>query len=173
MTGMIMRLIKHAPKPQRDENGTSFIEVGIASIAMGVIVFMAIDMYVWVQAFMLNDLACRDACRAAAAAQGSVNTVASYKTAAQNAAIRELQLHSVPRPYIGNPTFVAGGFLWQDYGASNGNPLPAIPQTPYVRVQSSLAVNLPMPIFMGQSMGSNALVFQRSYSMPIVNLPPP
>lgn len=168
-----MRLIKHVQKPLRNENGTSFIEVGIASVAMAVIVFMAIDMYVWVQAFMLNDLACRDACRAAAQASSTTNTVAAYKTAAQNAATSMLLLHSVPRPYIGNPTFVAGGFVWQDYGASNGGPMPAIPQTPYVRVQSSLNVNLPMPIFMGQSMGSSGLVFQRSYSMPIVNLPPP
>ncbi len=168
-----MRLTKHVQKPMRDENGTSFIEVGIASVAMAVIVFMAIDMYVWVQAFMLNDLACRDACRAAAQASSTTNTVTAYKTAAQNAATRMLQLHSVPRPYIGNPTFVPGGFVWQDYGASNGGPMPAIPQTPYVRVQSSLNVNLPMPIFMGKSMGSSGLVFQRSYSMPIVNLPPP
>ncbi len=168
-----MRMIKHVPKQNRDENGSSFIEVGIASVAMAVIVFMAIDGYIWTQAFMLNDLACRDACRAAAQSQGTTNTVLSYKTASQNSAIRELTLHSVSRPYIGNPTFVPAGFLWQDYGASNGGPMPAAPQTPFVRVQSSMNVNLPMPIFMGQSMGSNALVFQRSYSMPIVNLPPP
>ncbi len=87
---------------------------------------------------MINDLACRDACRAASQAQGPLNTVASFKTAAQNAAIRELTLHSVSRPYIGNPTFVAGGFVWQDYGASNGGAMPGVPQTPYVRVQSSM-----------------------------------
>ncbi|MBA3993687.1 MAG: hypothetical protein C0469_09185 [Cyanobacteria bacterium DS2.3.42] len=170
-----MRLNKHVRNSDktRDENGSSFIEVGIASVAMAVIVFVGIDGYVWMQAFMLNDMACRDACRAAAQATSPTSTAAAYKTAAQNAATRELQLHSVSRPYIGNPTFVPGGFVWQDYGASNGGPLPPIPQTPFVRVQSRMNVNLPMPIFMGQSMGSGALVFQRSYSMPIVNLPPP
>jgi hypothetical protein len=168
-----MRLTLHVCKQYRDQNGSSFIEVGIASVAMAVIVFLALDCYIWMQAFMLNDLACRDACRAAAQASSPTNTVAAYKTAAQNAAIRELQLHSVSRPYIGNPTFVGGGFLWQDYGASNGNPMPAIPQTPFVRVQSSMNVNLPVPIFMGNSMSGGALVFQRSYSMPIVTLPPP
>ncbi len=168
-----MRLTKHVNRQNRDERGSSFIEVGIASVAMGVIVFLAMDAYVWMQAFMLNDLACRDACRAAAQAQGNTNTVASYKTAAQNAAIRELTLHSVARPYIGNPTFVTGGFVWQDYGASNGGAMPGVPQTPYVRVQSSMNVNLPVPVLMPGTMVAKPLVFQRSYSMPIVNLPPP
>ncbi|HIA55271.1 MAG TPA: hypothetical protein EYN91_24850 [Candidatus Melainabacteria bacterium] len=167
-----MRLIKHITK-HRNEAGSSFIEVGIASVAMAVIVFLAMDAYVWMQAFMLNDIACRDACRAAAQAQGTTNTVASYKTAAQNAAIRELTLHSVTRPYIGNPTFVAGGFVWQDFGASNGGALPAPPQTPFVRVQSSMNVNLPIPLNAFGGLQAKPLVFQRSYSMPIVNIPPP
>lgn len=168
-----MRLTKHVQNKQklRTDSGSSFIEVGIASVAMAVIVFLALDAYVWMQAFMLNDLACRDACRAAAQARGSAETPASYKSAAQQAAIRELQLHSVPRPYIGPSTFVAGGYVWQDYGASNGGAFPALPQTPYVRVQSSMNVTLPVPFFMGQSMGNGNLTFQRSYSMPIVNLP--
>lgn len=170
-----MRLINHVHKQNRNPQGSSFIEVGIASVAMAVIVFLAIDAYIWMQAFMLNDIACRDACRAAAQASSPTSTVAAYKAAAINAATRELQLHSVtpPRPYIGNPTFVAGGFLWQDYGASNGGTMPAPPQTPYVRVQSSMNVNLPVPIFMGNTMSGGSLVFQRSYSMPIVTLPPP
>lgn len=167
-----MRLIKHIAK-HRDERGSSFIEVGIASVAMAVIVFLAMDAYVWMQAFMLNDIACRDACRAAAQAQGTTNTVLSYKTAAQNAAVRELTLHSVSRPYIGNPTFVPGGFVWQDFGASNGGAFPAVPQTPFVRVQTSMNVNLPIPIMMPGQMQSKPLVFQRSYAMPIVNIPPP
>lgn len=168
-----MRLIQHVQKSKRDDTGSSFIEVGIASVAMAVIVFLCMDAYVWMQAFMINDLACRDACRAASQASSTTNTVAAYKTAAQNAATRELQLHSKPRPYIGNPTFVGGGFVWQDYGASNGNPMPAVPQTPYVRVQTSMNVNLPVPILMPGTMVAKPLVFQRSYSMPIVNLPPP
>lgn len=168
-----MRLIKHVHKPRRSREGSSFIEVGIASISMAVIVFLCIDAYVWCQAFMLNDIACRDACRAAAQAQGTTNTVAAYKAAAQQAAVRELQLHSVSRPYIGNPTFVAGGFVWQDFGASNGGNMPPIPQTPFVRIQSSMNVNLPVPILMPGATVAQPLVFQRSYAMPIINLPPP
>lgn len=167
-----MRLIRHIPK-HRDEKGSSFIEVGIASVAMAVIVFLAMDAYVWMQAFMLNDIACRDACRAAAQSQGTTNTVASYKTAAQNAAIRELSLHSVTRPYIDNPTFVPSGFVWQDFGASNGGNMPPSPQTPFVRVQSSMNVNLPVPLNAFGGLQAKPLVFQRSYSMPIVNIPPP
>ncbi len=45
-----MRLTKHAKRQNRDEKGSSFIEVGIASVAMGVIVFLAMDAYVWMQA---------------------------------------------------------------------------------------------------------------------------
>jgi len=170
-----MRLIDHVKKvrAKRVKNGSSFIEVAIASIALGVIVFFGLDAYIWMQAFMINDLACRDACRAAAQAQGSTNTPLAYKTAAQNAAIRELAQHSVPRAYIGNPTFVGSGFVWNDFGASNGGPMPALPQTPFVRVQSSMNVNLPVPILIPGAMEAKALVFQRSYAMPIVSLPPP
>lgn len=168
-----MRPTKHAFNQRRSEEGSSFIEVGIASVAMAVIVFLAMDAYVWMQAFMLNDIACRDACRAAAQASSTTSTPAAYKTAAQNAAIAELQLHSVTRPYIGNPTFVAGGYVWQDFGASNGNAMPAQPQTPYVRVQTSMNVNLPIPLNAFGGLQAKPLVFQRSYSMPIVNLPPP
>lgn len=168
-----MRRFKHVKKQIRNTNGSSFIEVGIASVAMAVIVFLALDAYVWMQAFMLNDIACRDACRAAAQAKGTTNTPAAYKSAAQNAATRELQLHSVSRPYIGNPTFVSGGFVWQDFGASNGGTMPPLPQTPYVRIQSSMNVNLPIPLNAFGGLQAKPLVFQRSYSMPIVNLPPP
>jgi hypothetical protein len=170
-----MRLTKHVQKHRRRQEGSSLIEVGIASVSMAVIVFLCIDAYVWCQAFMLNDIACRDACRAAAQAQSPTNTVAAYKAAAQQAAVRELQLHSAtpPRPYIGNPTFVAGGFVWQDFNASNGGNMPPIPQTPYVRIQSSMNVNLPVPILMPGGMVAKPLVFQRSYAMPIINLPPP
>lgn len=165
-----MRLIEHVKKTRknREADGSSFIEVAIASFFLAIIVFFGLDAYVWMQAFMLNDLACRDACRAAAQATHTTNTPGAYAGAAQQAAIRELQLHSVPRPYIGNPTFVAAGFQWNDFGASNGGPMPGLPQTPFVRVQSSMSVNLPVPLG-----PSGAMVFQRSYSMPIVNLPPP
>lgn len=160
-----MRSIKHMQKGNRHEQGSSFIEVGIASAFMAIIVFVGIDCYVWMQAFMLNDIACRDACRAAAQASGT--TAATTKSAAQLAAQRQCQIHSVSRPYIGNPTFVAGGFVWQDFGSSGGGALPAPPQTPYVRVQTSMNVNLPIPF----RMSGAPLVFQRAYSMPIVNIP--
>lgn len=168
-----MRLTKHASNQRRSEEGSSFIEVGIASVAMAVIVFLAMDAYVWMQAFMLNDIACRDACRAAAQASSTTNTPVAYKAAAKSAAIAELALHSVSRPYIGFPTFVDGGYVWQDYGASNGNNMPAQPQTPFVRVQTSMNVNLPIPLNAFGGLQAKPLVFQRSYSMPIVNLPPP
>ena len=172
-----MRVNKHVDK-SRNRDGSSFIEIAIASVALGVIVFIGLDAYVWNQAFMINDLACRDACRAAAQASSPTNTKAAYITAAKAAAQRELDLHIVPSPWISNPQLVNSGFLWQDYGASNGNPMPAPPQTPYVRVQTSLDVSLPVPIsFMGQTVlqggAGQKLVFQRSYSMPIVQLPPP
>ncbi len=56
---MIMRLIEHVKKvrEKRGATGSSFIEVAIASVALGVIIFFGIDAYVWCQAFMLNDLA--------------------------------------------------------------------------------------------------------------------
>lgn len=156
-----------------NESGSSFIEIAIASVALGVIVFIGLDAYVWTQAFMINDLACRDACRAAAQATSTINTVAAYKTAASTAAQRELTLHIVSGPWIKNPQLVS--LNYNDLGAANGGPMPPAPQTPNVRVRTSLDVNLPVPIrFMNQTVqNSGTLTFHRSYTMPIVNLPPP
>lgn len=169
-----MRLTKHGHTDRkRNESGSSFIEVAIASVALGVIVFIGLDAYVWTQAFMINDLACRDACRAAAGATSSINTPAAYASAAAAAAQRELNLHIVSGPWIKNPQLVS--CQWNDLGASNGNPMPPAPVTPNVRVRTSLDVNLPVPItFMQKTvLNSGVLTFHRSYTMPIVTLPPP
>lgn len=167
-----MRLIKRG-HTDRSENGSSFVEVAIASVALGVIVFIGLDAYVWTQAFMINDLACRDACRAAAGAQSPTATPAAYAKAANDAARRELNLHIVSGPWIKNPQLVS--LQWNDLGASNGGPMPPPPQTPNVRVRTSLDVSLPVPItFMQQTvLNSGVLTFHRSYTMPIVKLPPP
>ncbi len=169
---MIMGRTRHGEK-LRDAEGSSFIEVAIASVALGVIVFIGLDAYVWTQAFMINDLACRDACRAAAQATSTTKTAAAYALAAKNAAQRELDLHIVSGPWIKNPQLVS--INWNDMGASNGKPMPPAPQTPNVRVRTSLDVNLPVPIrFMNQTVqNSGTLTFHRSYTMPIVKLPPP
>jgi hypothetical protein len=171
---MNMPLYKHGRRDRnKNETGSSFIEVAIASVALGVIVFIGLDAYVWTQAFMINDLACRDACRAAAGATSTTNTPAAYALAAKNAAQRELDLHIVSGPWIKNPQLVS--INWNDMGASNGNPMPPVPQTPNVRVRTSLDVNLPVPItFMQKTvLNSGVLTFHRSYTMPIVTLPPP
>ena len=169
-----MRQSKHGYNDRNNnETGSSFVEVAIASVALGVIVFIGLDAYVWTQAFMINDMACRDACRAAAQATSPTNSAAAYTLAAKNAAQRELNLHIVSGPWIKNPQLVS--ITWNDLGASNGGPMPPAPQTPNVIIRTSLDVNLPVPItFMQQTvLNSGTLTFHRSYTMPIVNLPPP
>lgn len=174
---MIMRKLKLDLKC-RSRVGSSFIEVAIASMALAVIVFLGLDAYVWTQGFMINDLACRDACRAAAQARppSGTNTRAAYTAAATQAADRELRrLHIVTGPWITNPRLI-GAINWT--GPEAGDPLPAPPATPFVTVQTAIDMKLPVPIFfMGSQVlngsSTDVLVFRRSYTMPIVNLIPP
>lgn len=169
---MIMRRIKHGYL-KRSTAGSSFIEVAISSVALGVIVLFGLDAYVWTQAFMINDLACRDACRAAAQARppSGANTVAAYAAAAQQAADRELKVMHINTggPYIQNPQLIS--CVWNGVGPTD--PLPAPPATPTVTVQTSIDMRLPFPIiFMSQQVTpGGVLVFRRSYTMPLVVLP--
>jgi len=167
-----MRQIKHAYKT-RSQGGSSFIEVAISSVALGIIVLFGMDAYVWTQAFMINDLACRDAARAAAQARppSGANTIAAYSAAAQQAADRELKVMHINTagPYIKNPQLVS--CVWN--GVGPGDPLPAPPATPTVTVQTSIDMMLPFPLFfMSQQVAPGGkLVFRRSYTFPLVVLP--
>ncbi len=158
---------------KRSNAGSSFIEVAISSISLGVIVLLGLDAYVWTQGFMINDLACRDACRAAAQARppSGANTIAAYSAAATQAADRELKvLHiNTGGPYIRNPQLIS--CVWNGIGPTD--PLPPAPQTPTVTVQTSIDMRLPFPIiFMSQQVApGGVLVFRRSYTMPLVVLP--
>lgn len=158
----------------RGERGAgSFVEVALGSLLLFILVFFGLDAYAWMQAYMINDMACRDACRSAAQAQptNSQTTVAAYTQAARDAANGQLRLHINNGPYVGNPQLV--NLVWNDF---NGN-LPPPPQTPNVTVTTSIDVNLPAPIFfMGtmvmQGGSGQVLTLQRTYCFPITNLRP-
>ncbi len=159
-----------SPDRQHCPRGSSLVEIAIPSLFLMVVVFFCIDAYVWVQAFMVIDLACRDATRAAAQAvppNGST-TSASYQSAAREAALSQLKLHIENGPYIKNPQLIS--LEWNDYGGV----LPPPPDTPYVTCTTSLDVNLPVPVtlFGSKLSPDGKLVFKRAYTFPIINLRP-
>ena len=161
---------EHSVMDRRRTSGSSLIEIAIPSLFLMVVVFFCIDAYVWVQSFMLNDLACRDATRSAAQAvppNGSTD-LSAYRSAAREAALSQLKMHIDNGPYIKNPTLV--NMEWNDYGGV----LPAPPDTPYVTCTTSLDVSLPVPLtFMGATvLKDGKLTFKRSYTFPIINLRP-
>lgn len=158
----------------RDQHGgTSFIEIALGSFLLMVLVFFGLDAYVWMQGFMINDMACRDACRSAAEAQptNGSTTFAAYEQAARDAANAQLKLHINNGPYIRNPLLV--NLVYNDYG---GN-MPAPPQTPNVTVTTSTEISLPAPIFffgsqVMQGGGGQSLTLTRSYVFPIIKMRP-
>ncbi|HEY9788548.1 MAG TPA: hypothetical protein V6D17_24375 [Candidatus Obscuribacterales bacterium] len=158
----------------RSEKGaSSFIEVSLGSFLLIMVILLSVDAYVWMHAYMINDMACRDACRSAAEgvpATGAT-TKAAYQQAAREAALAQLKLHISNGPYIANPQLVS--LIWNDYN----NTLPRAPETPYVSVTTSIDVKMPAPVFfMGAQVmwgGANkALTLKRTYVFPIVHLRP-
>lgn len=161
-------------KKLRNQRGAgSFIEIALGCLMFMILIFLGLDAYAWMQAYMINDMACRDACRSAAEAQptNGSNTFSAYEQAARNAASAQLRLHINNGPYIRNPQLV--NLIYNDYG---GN-MPPPPQTPNVTVTTSTDVNLPAPVFFFGSQvmrGGNgqSLTLTRTYVFPIVKLRP-
>jgi Flp pilus assembly protein TadG len=165
--------MKRRSRKRSHRGAVSFMEIAMGSFLLLICVFFGLDAYVWMQAYMINDMACRDAARAAAAAQPqtSTTTLAAWQQAATDAANAQLRLHINNGPYISNPQLV--NINWNDYNQV----YPPPPQTPNVTVTTSIDFNLPAPIFfMGnmvmQGGGGQKLTFRRTYVFPIINLRP-
>ncbi|HEY9786424.1 MAG TPA: hypothetical protein V6D17_13535 [Candidatus Obscuribacterales bacterium] len=164
---------RHQANGLRSKRGaSSFVEVAMSGSLLIVLMFFAIDAYVWIQAYMVNDAACRDACRSAAEAQPSsgATTITAYANAAREAALAQITLHVQNSAYLTNPQLVAINYNYT-------GTMPPQPQTPTVTVTTSIDVNLPAPIFFMNSMvmdggGGKVLRLQRTYVYPIINLPP-
>ncbi|MGH9551476.1 MAG: hypothetical protein ACRD3W_18970 [Terriglobales bacterium] len=142
------------------KRGVGCLEVAVASFLMVVLSALGVDVTLMVMACSINDVACRDAARAAA----QRNTSAQALKAAQ----AELSVHSTDGKFISQPTLSSTSspdFVYNDY---SGNP-PAN-RSSYVTVTTAITVKVPAPIFFFgiPFLKSGSLQFRRRYTFPII-----
>ena len=187
-----MKLSKNNPKRMR-KNAMALAEVAAGATLAVIFILLVVDAVVLLYAAFMNDLACRDAARAASKSQlqnPPANATASQISplaaqAALYAAQQSLYSHRVNSNFVSNPAlFPANNINYHDniQGTSpniftSPVPPPAASNIPYVSVTTMVNVKLPMPVnFFGSVMlqggAQNTITFYRSYTFPLNNLNP-
>lgn len=143
---------------ERSSSGVvGFIELIAGMFFLVMLALMGIDVCLAIVGASMNDHACRDAARAASAAN---NRGKAWKLA-QGA----MKLYQADGYFVTQPTLVPGGFIYNDY-----NGAPPLDTSPYVTVTTQCDVRLPAPIFFhGVSfMKDGKAQFTQRYTFPIV-----
>jgi Flp pilus assembly protein TadG len=137
--------------------GHTLIELSMLSILFVVMGVLCLDVGYLIMGSELNDRACRDAARAAAAAD-------NYTTSLQLARAAVVP-HAGDGYFVSAPQVDTTAFTYQDF---SGNPPTNI--SPYVRVTTHCNIRVPAPIFfLGTSfLSSGTMQFTRTYVFPIV-----
>lgn len=143
----------------RSSNGVSgFIEIGASGLFLVVLALLGMDICIAIFGASMNDRACHDAARAAAAA----NTSAKAWSMAQ-AAVKAYNTNGfcLSPPQLLPPP----NFMYQDF---NGNPPPDT--SPFVTVTTLTIVRIPAPIFFFGAvfMKGDKAQFKQQYTYPIV-----
>lgn len=148
---------QHFCGQRRIQAGSLTIEVSMIAGFLCVMAAFCSNLGLVTLAASVNDLACRDAARAAA--QASTSDVALKM--AQAAVLA----HTTDGYFITQPTVSSADFVFQDYA---GNP-PAN-TSPFVQVTTISTVKVPAPVmFWGAKFEENGLLTcRRTYTFPIV-----
>jgi hypothetical protein len=127
------------------------------SVLFVVLAILSLDVGYLIMGSELNDVACRDAARAAAEAD-------NYATSLQLAQAAVVS-HTADGYFVTQPQVNASLFQYQDFSGS-----PPANTSPYVSVTTSCNVRVPAPIFfLGSSfMASDTMQFSKTYVFPIV-----
>jgi len=133
----------------------SLIEVAATSFLAILFTLLAVDVCLLLFGAYVNDATCRDAARAAAQASDSAKANA-YALAAVSA-------RTTDGVFVGHPTLVQGGFVYQDFGGS-----PPANECPYITASTKLTVTLPVPITFFSATFINHMDFTQTYTFPIV-----
>ncbi|MBX9685580.1 MAG: hypothetical protein K2X27_02690 [Candidatus Obscuribacterales bacterium] len=131
--------------------GFLLVTMALISVNVGVLIFAA-----W-----LNDSACRDACRAAAQQDTADD--------AKNAAIIACkQFATQAGDIIGNPVVLVDDahFQFEPFLDADGKPQPEL--GPFVRVSTSLNTKLPAKVIYSDIGFTDQLVFQQTYTFPLL-----
>jgi hypothetical protein len=133
----------------------SFIEIAATSFLAVLFTLLGVDVCLLLFGAYVNDAACRDAARAAAGASDSAK--------GQAFALAAVQARVTDGIFIGKPTLVQGGFIYQDFGGS-----PPANETPYVTATTKVTVKLPVPITFFSATFIDKMDFTQTYTFPIV-----
>lgn len=170
----LKHLIKNRAR-RRSQKGIGALEVAISAGLMIIVVAIAVDVTILNYAFSVNDAACRDAARAAAACSYANPAAApSGQANALTAAQTACRMHATDGWLITQPALkstASPDFVYDDSAGFSPPP----PTTAYVTVTTFVNVRLPIPLFF---MGNNAsgflssnggkISFVRRYTFPIV-----
>jgi hypothetical protein len=137
--------------------GHILIELAMLSVLFVVMGVLCLDVGYLILGSELNDRACRDAARAAAAAD-------NYTTSLQLAKAAVVP-HAGDGFYVTSPQVDTAAFLYQDFSGS-----PPANTSPYVSVTTHCNIHVPAPIFfLGTSfLSSGSMQFTKTYVFPIV-----
>lgn len=141
----------------RKASGNVSIELGVSLPVVAAVLCICINLAITLLSARANDLACRDAARAAA----QCDTATKALKAAQAAA--------AGHTFLGRtPTVVASSFSYDDNG---GVALPENGPGPRVKVVTSFKADLPLIAqFYGAGFDATSLEFRRQYTFPILKL---
>lgn len=153
----------------RSNKGQLALEFAATVIFLLAFTLITVDMGFLLYGACINDKACRDAARAAAQAKDAT-TALSLANAAINS--QRLNGDTLSSAIVSRPVIPAGGLTYQDYGGQRppaGGLLPNV--SPFVRVTTQCTSRLPFapPAILGNVL-PNSLVFQQTYTYPIVNI---
>lgn len=156
----------------RSSKGSSIVELGAIAFIMPVVMLICVNVGVMVFAAYLNDSACRDAARAAAArgnasdAYQVANIVVKNHSATCGGLISSLVLlgeEPGPAGAASGESFEFNNFADSVTGESQ------IDQGPYVKVTTQLLASLPAPIVFDGTSFTNQVKFKQSYTFPILH----
>ena len=138
-------------------SGHVLIELSMLSVLFVVIGVLCLDVGYLILGSEVNDRACRDAARAAAAADNYATSLQLAKAA--------VAPHAADGTYVTSPLVDTTAFVYQDF---NGSPPTNV--SPYVSVTTHCKVRVPAPIlFLGTAfLSSGAMQFTKTYVFPIV-----
>lgn len=138
-------------------SGHVLIELSMLSVLFVVFAVLAVDVCYLIMGSEVNDRACRDAARAAAAAD-------NYTTSLQMARAAVIP-HQADGTYVSSPQVDSIAFVYEDFAGS-----PPENTSPYVSVTTRSTVRVPAPIiFLGSSIFSEGkMQFSKTYIFPIV-----
>ncbi len=140
----------------RKKSGSALIEIACSAFLFTIFSILSVQMGAIIYGAYLNDIACRDAARAAAQGKTSAESLSLAKAV--------LKSYEVKNTLLTGPT-IGTDFKYEDYSGA-----PPAQTSPYVLVTTSTVAGLPFMPFLQQGTPAGPLTFKQTYCFPIVRI---